>query len=74
MNKDIERIQKTTMKIICPELDYHQALVDLNIIPNDDVGPARVDCKTSANGRYYAEKYFIWFEIRKTTETVYILP
>ena len=29
--KDIERIQKRAMKIICPELDYHQALVDLNI-------------------------------------------
>ena len=29
--KDIERIQKRAMKIICPELDYHQALVDRNI-------------------------------------------
>ena len=29
--KDIERIQKRAMKIICPELDYHQALVELNI-------------------------------------------
>ena len=29
--KDIERIQKRAMKIICPELDYYQALVELNI-------------------------------------------
>ena len=29
--KDIERIQKRAMEIICPELDYHQALVELNI-------------------------------------------
>ena len=29
--KDFERIQKRAMKIICPELDYHQALVELNI-------------------------------------------
>ena len=29
--KDIERIQKRAMKIICPELDYHQALAELNI-------------------------------------------
>ena len=29
--KDIARIQKRAMKIICPELDYHQALVELNI-------------------------------------------
>ena len=29
--KDIEIIQKRAMKIICAELDYHQALVELNI-------------------------------------------
>ena len=33
MNKDIERIQKRAMKIICPELDYHQALVDQTLSP-----------------------------------------
>ena len=29
--KDIERIQKRAMKIVRPELDYHQALAELNI-------------------------------------------
>ena len=29
--KDIERIQKRALKIICPELDYHQALAELNL-------------------------------------------
>ena len=29
--KDIERIQKRALKIICPELDYHQALSELNL-------------------------------------------
>ena len=29
--KDIERIQKRVLKIICPELDYHEALAELNL-------------------------------------------
>ena len=29
--KYIERIQKRALKIICPELDYHQALAELNL-------------------------------------------